>query len=306
MDQPDIKPASLIVGNCLSCSGLVRIPAAVRANSTVRCPHCGESFSLRQILENSIPELEVIETESPNKGSNVLYVDRSLHKEQDREQPREKFVVPRQLTIGAKRKRRGRRHGSPGDKKGNATPVRNSQPEQRYPTGLAIGEHVETDIDTNSDWEFRGIQSDSMQPVNVKTAERGISASESRARIGRREVANAGRPKRSSRSESAPIFEIVKIVFGGALAFPIAYLILFWAFRQDPLKLGPTIGNLVPFVVPAELRIQPVEAKKKDDDENDKPIEDKIPKSKQNNRDNILPIPDVDPDKIHVGQNPTR
>ncbi len=304
MDQSDIKPASLIVGNCLSCNGLVRIPSAVKASSTVRCPHCGQSFSLRQILENSIPELEVLETESQNNDHKVLYVDRALHKEQDREQPREKFVVPRQLTIGAKRKRRGRRHGAPTDGKGNATPVRNSQPEQRYPAGLAIGEPV--GADTNSDWEFGGITSDTKQPAQVRTSERGISSSDSRARSGRREAANSIRPKRSGRSDGAPIFEVLKIVFGGALAFPIAYLILFWAFRQDPLKLGPTIGNLVPFLVPAELRIQPLEASKENGKENDKPIEGKIPKAKQNNRDNDLPIPDVDPDKIHVGQNPTR
>ena len=304
MDKSDIKPAPLIVGSCVSCDGLVRIPGSVKPTSIVRCPHCGQSFSLQQILEHSIPELEILELEGPPKDPAVLYVDRVLHKENDTEQPREKFVVPRQLTIGAKRKRRNRRHGATTEPTGNSIPVRNSAPEQPLPASLLDSES--NSVDEKNSFEFGGIQSGNGSLRISQTPGRSGASSESRARASRRESGKSDRPKRPEPAESAPVFEILKIVLGGALAFPIAYLILFWVFRQDPLKLGPPIGKLVPFAVPEDLRHPPVAPKNNRNEEDDQPFDRKNPESERDESDRKLPVPDVDPDKVHLGDGSSR
>jgi predicted HAD superfamily phosphohydrolase len=91
----------------------------------------------------------------------------------------------------------------------------------------------------------------------------------------------------------------MKVVIGGLLAIPIAYLLVFWIFKQDPLNVGPTIGNVVPFLVPAELRGDKVE----DAGEDSKKVKPKAPAAKTVD-DNLadLPIPDVDPDLVKPPQ----
>ena len=56
MDQAKNKTEAIIIGNCLGCQGLVRIPNSADAKSTVRCPHCDESYPLQQILIEAVPE----------------------------------------------------------------------------------------------------------------------------------------------------------------------------------------------------------------------------------------------------------
>ena len=82
---------------------------------------------------------------------------------------------------------------------------------------------------------------------------------------------------------------MIKIVVGGLLAFPIAYLMVLWLFHQDPLNLGPSLEKVAPFVVPADLR-GPEPASEEDiaPSQPEISVEDEEP----------LPIPDVDPDNI--------
>ncbi len=47
---------------------------------------------------------------------------------------------------------------------------------------------------------------------------------------------------------------MVKVIVGAVLAIPIAYLLVLWVFNQDPLNLGPQIGNVVPMLVPDRFR----------------------------------------------------
>jgi len=61
-------PNSIIVGNCISCEGLVRVSARTKANAAIRCPHCQETFPLLRLLESSVPEVEVVE---PAMGANT-------------------------------------------------------------------------------------------------------------------------------------------------------------------------------------------------------------------------------------------
>lgn len=54
-----------------------------------------------------------------------------------------------------------------------------------------------------------------------------------------------------------PIIHMVGIVAGGALAFPIAFLILLWMpgdLRRDPLNIGTWLGERAPYLVPSDLR----------------------------------------------------
>ena len=106
VNNPSQNPfESIIIGNCLSCQGLVRVPATARASSKVRCPHCSNSYLLSQILDQAVPELELVDEPSDTPG--VPRVDQILENPEGDEP--QKFVVPPQLSKGAHRSRR-RRH----------------------------------------------------------------------------------------------------------------------------------------------------------------------------------------------------
>lgn len=111
MEETHDQADSIIIGNCLSCQGLVRVPVRTSAKSRVRCPHCSESYWLWEVLDQSVPELEVVS--ELNVESSVAYVDQGVVGEFECESSEEpqKFVVPSQLVDGAKRSRRRRRSG---------------------------------------------------------------------------------------------------------------------------------------------------------------------------------------------------
>ena len=119
MDTAKKQTESIIIGNCLGCQGLVRIPATANAKSTVRCPHCGESYPLQEILIEAVPELELLASESP---SVVPRADQNVGDQKKSDPPREKFVVPVQLSKGAKRpNRRGSRSKSGRSRSGSGS-----------------------------------------------------------------------------------------------------------------------------------------------------------------------------------------
>ena len=84
------------------------------------------------------------------------------------------------------------------------------------------------------------------------------------------------------------------------MAFPIAYLLVFWVFHQDPLNLGPAISRVAPFAVPAKLRgPEPEEGCRNATPSSQ--IGKKVQPSDNllgGDEVDLLPIPDVDPDKI--------
>lgn len=193
---------SIIIGNCLSCQGLVRVPSTAPAKSIVRCPHCSESFQLFEILNQSVPELELV-SEIPavaEEASEVPRVDQIVIKTDENREASDTFVVPPQLAKGARRSRRRSSSASGNMSSGN------SQPSSR--------------------------------------AERTGESSRQRPR--------ARRPR-----ERNSAVEAIKVVMGGLLAIPIAYLVVFWLFKQDPLDLGPKIGNVAPFLVPEQFHGDP-------------------------------------------------
>ena len=101
------SPDSSILGNCLSCQGLVRVPVKSSADSKVRCPHCSNEYRLSEILDESVPALEIIDdAQQPVAIAPVIEEPEPFQKEV--------FVVPPQLSDGAKRKRRKRKDQSEG------------------------------------------------------------------------------------------------------------------------------------------------------------------------------------------------
>ena len=102
-----VSPDSSILGNCLSCQGLVRVPVKSSADSKVRCPHCSNEYRLSEILDESVPALEIIDdAQQPVAIAPVIEEPEPFRKEV--------FVVPPQLSDGAKRKRRKRKDQSEG------------------------------------------------------------------------------------------------------------------------------------------------------------------------------------------------
>ncbi|MEL7497161.1 MAG: hypothetical protein AAFN77_06085 [Planctomycetota bacterium] len=231
--DPTSANANPIIGNCLQCQGMVRVPMA-SPDSEVRCPHCSHRFKLLEILEQAVPELEVIE---PEEASAID--DEALPKI-------ETFVVPSQLAQGAKRRRKRRSSSRSKDLEHPQISIAN--PEQ--------------DSDPES-----GEQS-LAETASISIRENDESLSESPAhsnRPSRRERDRERKRTRKSKRRAPPVksnptFEFIKIVVGAALAIPIAYLLVFWVFQQDPLNIGPTISQTVPFLVPEKFRAEPEEA----------------------------------------------
>ncbi|MFK7768473.1 MAG: hypothetical protein AB8B55_14725 [Mariniblastus sp.] len=212
----DLPNTESIIANCLNCHGLVRVPMKSPANSTVRCPRCNISYTLAQILNESIPELEVmlepelvpsIDKGAERKSSESLEDDDS------------KFVVPIQLAKGAQRK--SRRHRS---SESNGSSSRSSS-------------------------RRRGASSHRRSRRESRTEEpTAVAKSFSSSSI------QAGRSSSRKSNSTNGALEVAKVVVGGLLAIPIAYLLIMWLFNKDPLSIAPSISNTVPFAVPNSLR----------------------------------------------------
>ena len=50
------------------------------------------------------------------------------------------------------------------------------------------------------------------------------------------------------------------------MAIPIAYLLVLWVFKQDPLDVAPKIYKTAPYLVPAAFQIDEEESSDSDDD----------------------------------------
>jgi hypothetical protein len=64
-------------------------------------------------------------------------------------------------------------------------------------------------------------------------------------------------PTRPRRKEPSSLIFMVNVVGGGIVAMPLALLALWWAFRVDPLDLGPQIAQYAPWIVPQQFRGKP-------------------------------------------------
>ena len=107
------QSSDFVVGNCIGCRGLVRVPSNTMANVSVRCPRCGEMYLLSAILDHDIPALEVVDEPMvdgpPRDGSADIGTGSKYQPVTEQENGR--FVVPSYLAKAAERKTR-RKSGS--------------------------------------------------------------------------------------------------------------------------------------------------------------------------------------------------
>ena len=232
-----------IMGNCLSCQGLVRVPATAPTNSTVKCPHCNESFRLSQILNNAVPELKIVEETVQEEQSD----EEVAVKDSDG-----RFVVAKQLRQSSKRSRRGRRR---------SRSRRHEDTEGMVPIPKATT-NVESELVGNPDIE-REREADRSQFAVGETRNEGPresfdsrrSSSSSSGRSSSRDRSSS-RSRRPASREPNAFYEIIKVVIGGEMAIPIAYLLVLWVFKQDPLHVAPKIYQTAPYLLPAQFQVE--------------------------------------------------
>ncbi len=266
MTSAHSKAISNLIGNCPSCQGLVRIPVDVRSDITVRCPHCSSSFPIAAVLED-VPQLEIIET-GAKEDTKVPRVDQVLPKDSHGE--RKKFVVPVQLAKGSKRRRH--RSGSsvaPLIRVPRSSPHR-SQDDQVLSMEIDQVQAIDTNsASTNDPLDFIGENVHRDLYGSRRTRYNAASTSDGDQPSPRVRVHSSQRRRRTSESSRNQPLEFIKIAAGGVLAFPIAYLILLWGVKQDPLKIAPAISRAVPFMVPAKMRVKPTSDSLRDSDPSD-------------------------------------
>ena len=129
------RQADFVLGTCPSCQKVVRIPVTAvtsQSKSQVGCPICEANFEIAEILEETIPEVHVVDTEpvSNKNGSNKTNNNEAAESRPDRinaidtpelfhvskddykpttEKKNGRFVVPSLLSKGIKKKRKRKR-----------------------------------------------------------------------------------------------------------------------------------------------------------------------------------------------------
>lgn len=320
----------IIAGNCVSCMGMVRISHSMSVNATVRCPHCQQSFVLKDLLDQSLPPLEVVINDAPDevakqdeaaKQEDAPYID-TLHLKRDEqdnrpEKPRVKFDIPKALKDGAKRKRRRRRSKSSSSSKSSSErsssrPDTGSSnfviPSEASNKAAKNGAAIDNDATTMGEAVKRR-RSSSGEGSRSGSRSRGGSSTSTRNRDS---AAYRGKVStHASRLKAAnPEFNVLAIfrgLLGCLVAFTMAYLMLIWIFKSDPLSVAPAISKAVPFAIPASMQngAEPedeiVDTKPKRelpsylrDDEDVKPFE---PETYPDDNDQIA-VPNIDPDEV--------
>lgn len=74
-----------------------------------------------------------------------------------------------------------------------------------------------------------------------------------RVTANRSAAATAARRRRAEPA-GANLLSMLAVVGGGLCALPLAQLVLWWFFGQDPARMGPKVAQYVPFVVPQQFR----------------------------------------------------
>ncbi len=230
----------MILGNCDSCEGLVRIPVNANPNATVKCPRCGETFMLGALLDQLAPAVEFVDP--PKKRSwfagkepapePVSIMDLNSTQPVTRK-PGEKFAVSPILSKGAKRKKRRRRSSQ-----------RAQTPLSIPKTGKQGVSHNNGEVDIASD-----VEPSVMIAERITEACKESTAASATPETVRRRQTQLPRTK-SSRSG----LEMTKVILGAMLAIPVAQMLIWWFAGTDPLGVGPVVGKVAPFIVPTEFR----------------------------------------------------
>ena len=264
-----------IFGNCPQCEGLVKISAKLKPSHTVECPHCNHQFQLNQMNDLAVPELKVVagESQSPSPASTkanstpIPVVDRDLYDEQGN--VRKKYTVPPQLAKGAKRgrNRSHRKLNARFEPRVDPSLETNADPPEAYQVNIGddsqtgqIGQPAwQTPDSSDSIPAFTSIPkggTESSENPTIPPNQRNPQAAQRPSKQLHRSTTNHRRRRRPS-SRTSDLMETIKVVIGGMLAVPLAYLIVMWFLGQDPLRIAPTIEQYAPFAVPQKMRGEP-------------------------------------------------
>lgn len=311
----------IIAGNCISCMGMVRISTTMSVNATVRCPHCQQSFVLKDLLDQSLPPLEVVVNDVPEDAPELVdapYID-TLHLKRDEqenrpEKPRVKFDIPKALKDGAKRRRRRRRSrsSSSGGERRSSSSDRRSARSDSGASNFVIPSVSPTDgASANHDTTTMGEAVERQRSTNSRSNRSGSRSRSSSARSGESSSYRGKVSTHASRLKEAKtefdVLAISRALFGCVLAFTMAYLMLIWVFKTDPLGVAPAISKAVPFAIPSSMQdgkapeVEVVGDKPKRElpsylreDEDVKPFE---PETLPYDSDRIA-VPNIDPDEV--------
>ena len=317
-----IPSGPIIAGNCISCMGMVRISHSMSVNATVRCPHCQESFVLMDLLDQSLPPLEVVVNETVGDASeqeDAPYID-TLHLKRDEqenrpEKPRVKFEIPKALRDGARKKRRRRRRSrssSSGSERGSSR-SENSTSNFVIPSESPTeGASPSNDSTTMGEAVERRRSSSHRSSDGSRSGRRSSRSNDSSSTRNGSHAPHRGKVKThaSRLKEAQPEFDlrvIGRVLVGGILAFAMAYLMLIWIFKADPLGIAPGVSKTVPFAIPSSMQnvAEPegdavAEESKRElpsylsDDDDVTPFE---PETFSDDDDRIA-VPNIDPDEV--------
>ncbi len=98
------------------------------------------------------------------------------------------------------------------------------------------------------------------KPLKTATRRQGNRPTVKKRELSEKKVFGKSKRRRSKKRKSyepATGSEIIKIIFGGILALPIAQLILWWGFQQDPLQLAEPVSKVIPLIVPPKMQAKP-------------------------------------------------
>ena len=273
-----------VLGNCSACNGLMQIPVVTDVGAFVKCPHCQGKMSVRELIATIAPEAEVVENAALIKDAEIDYAaDRQrVYEEPETPKPREKFVVPNQLSAGASRRTRKRRERqlkaarearlSNGDanKKANKSGRRSSDVNSQPTSGRVSQEKVdadrrlaesraaesraaETEAEKSKAALAVGNSSNASAAATIPSTPRPPSGSASTSRSSNRSSASSRRRSDEDDPEFV-LVDVIKLLVGGVVAAPIAYLALLWIVGVDPFGMAPRFESLSPSLVPESLR----------------------------------------------------
>ena len=231
MNPSSDKKPEYLFANCTQCEGIIRIPITVRPDSTLVCPHCNDQVKLDVVLAQQVPEVKYADGSVPTPQESTSESDElsSIEIETDSatEQQDGKFVVPPQLAAGVKKRRRRKRSSESRSKSKGSSKSNRKLSEAEEIRRARREEHLKREREKKK-LEIERANA----PIAVPRPGSGRSSSRHHT------------PKRS------PVVEALKVIAGGMLAIPIAYLLLMWVFSRDPLGLAASIHSAAPYLVP--------------------------------------------------------
>ena len=321
------RQTDFVLGTCPSCQKVVRVPVTAvtsQSNSQVKCPICSASFELADVLEETIPSVEVIDevvnepvdNRTLPEKINAIDTPELFHgTNKDGYKPKTekkngRFVVPELLSkgISKKHKKSRRRSKRSSDDKKRVEKSLAKLKENTAATSLAAGSEKKS-RKSSSDKERRGGRVRSSE--HRSSGKRGSGRKESSRTS--KNVVDFKRLKTTVMSVFEDVkklmespkgnLEYVMIGIGALLAIPVLHLVMWWFIGVDPIGLARPTSYVMPVLVPNELQ-----AKAEPGQEDARGIMDSIDEEDQAipeadfefelAEDGKLPRPNLDPDSV--------